>query len=149
MSTKHSAATGQPFTWTVRVYYEDTDTGGIVYYANYLKFFERARTEWLRAAGFEQRRLLDEFGLQFVVAHIECTYQQPARLDDQIEIDLRVAKAGRVFILFEQCARRGADVLATARVKAACIDARRFAPAAMPADMTAAFQTLPGSSPSP
>ena len=144
MSTKHSAATGQPFTWTVRVYYEDTDTGGIVYYANYLKFFERARTEWLRAAGFEQRRLLDEFGLQFVVAHIECTYQQPARLDDLIEIDLRVARSGRVFIAFEQSARRGSELLATARVKAACIDARRFAPAAMPDVMTAAFRTLPG-----
>ncbi len=144
MSTTHSAATGQPFTWTIRVYYEDTDTGGIVYYANYLKFFERARTEWLRAAGFEQRRLLDEFGLQFVVAHIECTYQQPARLDDQIEIDLRVARAGRVYIVFEQSARRGANVLATARVKAACVDARRLAPAAMPAEMIAAFRTLSG-----
>jgi acyl-CoA thioester hydrolase len=149
MSKTHSAATGQPFTWTVRVYYEDTDTGGIVYYANYLKFFERARTEWLRAAGFEQHRLREEFGLQFVVAHIECSYQQPARLDDLIEIDLRVARTGRVFIVFEQSARRGAEVLATARVKAACIDARRFAPAAMPADMTAAFRTLPGFSPTP
>ena len=147
MSTTHSAATGQPFTWTIRVYYEDTDTGGIVYYANYLKFFERARTEWLRAAGFEQRRLLDEFGLQFVVAHVECTYQQPARLDDQIEIDLRVARAGRVYIVFEQSARRGANVLATARVKAACVDARRLAPAAMPAEMIDAFRTLSGFSP--
>jgi acyl-CoA thioester hydrolase len=83
------------------------------------------------------------------VAHIECSYQQPARLDDLIEIDLRVARTGRVYIVFEQSARRGADVLATARVKAACIDARRFAPAAMPADMTAAFRTLPGFSPPP
>ena len=116
MSKTHSAATGQPFTWKIRVYYEDTDTGGIVYYANYLKFFERARTEWLRAAGFEQRRLLDEFGLQFVVAHIECSYQQPARLDDLIEIDLRVAKTGRVYIVFEQAR--------AARHRAACDRAR-------------------------
>ncbi len=114
MSTMQSSATGQAFTWTVRVYYEDTDTGGVVYYANYLKFFERARTEWLRAAGYEQRRLSEESGLQFVVARIECTYRQPARLDDVIEIDLRVQKAGRAFIVFEQTARRGEEVLATA-----------------------------------
>jgi tol-pal system-associated acyl-CoA thioesterase len=86
---------GQPFTWTVRVYYEDTDTGGVVYYANYLKFFERARTEWLRAAGFEQQALAREHGLQFVVARIECDYRRPARLDDIIELDVRVAQAGR------------------------------------------------------
>ncbi len=147
MSTTPSAATGQPFTWTIRVYYEDTDTGGIVYYANYLKYFERARTEWLRAAGFEQRRMLDEFGLQFVVAHIECTYQLPARLDDRIDIDLRVARAGRAHIVFEQSARRDSMVLATARVKVACVDIHRLAPAAMPAEMTAAFRTLPGLSP--
>ena len=98
---------GQPFTWTVRVYYEDTDTGGIVYYANYLKFFERARTEWLRAAGFGQQALAAEQGLQFVVARIECDYLRPARLDDVIELDVRVIKAGRVSVVFEQKARRG------------------------------------------
>ncbi|HQR71920.1 MAG TPA: tol-pal system-associated acyl-CoA thioesterase [Burkholderiaceae bacterium] len=144
MSTLPASATGQPFTWTVRVYYEDTDTGGIVYYANYLKFFERARTEWLRAAGFEQQRLLDEFGLQFVVAHIACDYRQPARLDDLIDIDLRIGRAARVSIVFEQTARRGGTVLATATVKAACVDARQLAPKAMPAAMMAAFRTLPG-----
>ena len=106
MSINPQVANGEPFTWSVRVYYEDTDTGGIVYYANYLKFFERCRTEWLRAAGFEQRRLSDEFGLQFVVARVDCEYRQPARLDDLLQIDLRVAKAGRVFIVFEQTARR-------------------------------------------
>ena len=89
---------GQPFTWTVRVYYEDTDTGGVVYYANYLKFFERARTEWLRAAGFGQQALADEQGLQFVVARIECDYRRPARLDDVIDIDVRVRQAGRVSV---------------------------------------------------
>lgn len=147
MSTMQSSATAAAFTWTIRVYYEDTDTGGIVYYANYLKFFERARTEWLRAAGFNQRRLSEEFGLQFVVARIECDYRQPARLDDLIEIDLRVQKAGRTFVVFEQTARRGAEVLATATVKAACIDSRRFIPAPMPTGMAEAFQMLPGSTP--
>ncbi len=145
MSTTLPSATGQPFTWTIRVYYEDTDTGGIVYYANYLKFFERARTEWLRAAGYEQRRLSEEFGLQFVVAQVQCDYRQPARLDDLLEIDLRVLKSGRVFIVFEQTARRGATVLATATVKAGCIDTHRFVPAAMPAELLDAFRTLPGS----
>src|SRR5512146_2139742 len=92
---------------TLRVYYEDTDTGGVVYYANYLKFFERARTEWLRAAGFGQQSLAAEQGLQFVVARIECDYLRPARLDDVIELDVRVVKAGRVSVVFEQTARRG------------------------------------------
>jgi acyl-CoA thioester hydrolase len=147
MSTMQSPATAAAFTWTVRVYYEDTDTGGIVYYANYLKFFERARTEWLRAAGFDQRRLSEEFGLQFVVARIECEYRQPARLDDLIEIDLRVQKAGRASVVFEQTARRGATVLANATVKAACVDSRRFVPAPMPAGMAEAFMTLPGYTP--
>lgn len=147
MPTTSAAASPLPFTWTIRVYYEDTDTGGIVYYANYLKYFERARTEWLRAAGFEQQRLLDEFGLQFVVAHIECEYLQPARLDDLIQIDLRIARAGRVAIVFEQTARRGDTVLARATVKAASIDTRRFVPTAMPPAMMDAFRTLTGHSP--
>ena len=98
----------------------------------------------MRAAGFEQQRLLDEFGLQFIVAHVECEYHQPARLDDLIEIDLRIARAGRVAIVFEQTARRGDTVLARATVKAASVDARRFAPTAMPPEMIDAFRTLPG-----
>jgi acyl-CoA thioester hydrolase len=135
---------GLPFKWTIRVYYEDTDTGGIVYYANYLKFFERARTEWLRKAGFEQRAMLQEHGLQFVVAQVECDFRQPAKLDDVLEIDVRVARAGRASIEFSQTARRGAEVLATARVRVGCIDTARFAPAAMPAAMLEALKTLPG-----
>ena len=68
----------KPFTWTIRVYYEDTDTCGIVYYANYLKFFERARTEWLRSVGFEQQKMADELGLRFVIASVECDFKLPA-----------------------------------------------------------------------
>jgi acyl-CoA thioester hydrolase len=143
MSTTSPPA-ARPFTFTIRVYYEDTDTGGIVYYANYLKFFERARTEWLRLAGVEQRRLSEDLGLQFVVAQIACEYVQPARLDDLIEIDLRVRRAGRVSIVFEQTARRGAAVLANATVKAGCIDTRSFAPSPMPDHLVAAFRSLPG-----
>jgi acyl-CoA thioester hydrolase len=137
-----SFVTGQPFTWTVRVYYEDTDTGGVVYYANYLKFFERARTEWLRAAGFEQQVLAAELGLQFVVARIECDYRRPARLDDVIELDVRVSQAGRASVVFEQTARRGDEVLATARVRAGCVDTTTLAPKAMPASLLAAMKSM-------
>ena len=132
---------GQPFTWTVRVYYEDTDTGGVVYYANYLKFFERARTEWLRSAGYEQQVLAAEDGIQFVVARIECDYKRPARLDDVIELDVRVAHAGRASIVFEQTARRGTEVLATARIRAGCVDTRTLAPKAMPKPMLEAMKS--------
>jgi len=133
---------GQPFTWTVRVYYEDTDTGGVVYYANYLKFFERARTEWLRAAGFGQQALAAEQGLQFVVARIECDYRRPARLDDVIDLDVRVIQAGRVSVVFEQTARRGDDVLAQARVRAGCVDTKTLVPRAMPAPMLEAMKSM-------
>jgi len=132
----------QPFTWTVRVYYEDTDTGGVVYYANYLKFFERARTEWLRAAGFGQQALAVDQGLQFVVARIECDYKRPARLDDLIDLDVRVIQAGRVSVVFEQTARRGDEVLATARVRAGCVDTRTLAPRPMPASMLQAMKSI-------
>ncbi len=132
----------QPFTWTVRVYYEDTDTGGVVYYANYLKFFERARTEWLRAAGFGQQKLAVEQGLQFVVARIECDYKRPARLDDVIQIDVRVVQAGRASVVFEQTARRGDEVLALARIRAGCVDTKTLAPKAMPAPMLEAMKSM-------
>lgn len=132
----------RPFTLPIRVYYEDTDTGGVVYYANYLKFFERARTEWLRGAGFGQRKMAEELGLQFVVVRIECDYRRPARLDDLIEIDLAVAQAQRASVLFEQRARRGSELLATARVRAACVDIQQFQPRPLPKPMLAALHEL-------
>lgn len=135
----------KPFTWTIRVYYEDTDTGGIVYYANYLKFFERARTEWLRSVGFGQQKMADELSLRFVIARIECEYKLPARLDDSIDLDVRVARAGHASIVFDQSARRGADVLATARVRVGCIDASRFTPAPLPPMLIPALEQLPQS----
>jgi acyl-CoA thioester hydrolase len=129
----------KPFTWTIRVYYEDTDTGGVVYYANYLKFFERARTEWLRALGFDQQKMADELGVRFIISRIECEYRRPARLDDVIEVDVRIARAGGASILFEQTARRGPVVLANARVRAGCVDAVHLTPAQMPSLLTAAI----------
>lgn len=133
----------KPFTWTIRVYYEDTDTCGIVYYANYLKFFERARTEWLRSVGCEQQKMADELGLRFVIARIECDYRHPARLDDVIELDVRVVRAGQASVLFEQTARCEAAVLATARVRVGCIETERFTPVPFPPSLRAALEQLP------
>ena len=121
-----------PFTWPVRVYYEDTDAGGVVYYANYLKFFERCRTEWLRALGVDQSALALSPGLQFVVAEVEVKYFAPARLDDELLIDTRTVSLGRCSIVFEQSARRAGAPLARALVKVACIDAQRRVPARVP-----------------
>lgn len=110
------------FSWEVRVYYEDTDAGGIVYYANYLKFFERARTEWLRAIGVGQQDLLAEHDAMFVVKSVSADYHAPAKLDDVLKLTLRIEKLGRASILFVQEARLGEQVLNTARVKIGCVD---------------------------
>jgi acyl-CoA thioester hydrolase len=127
------------FRWNLRVYFEDTDAGGIVYYANYLKFFERCRTEWLRALGVEHTRLAEQAQLQFVVARLAVEYVRPARLDDEITITARIGEQARSYLVFEQRALRGTDLLAQATVKVACIDTRRFAPARLPAELTAAL----------
>lgn len=123
------------FRWPVRVYYEDTDAAGIVYYANYLKYFERCRTEWLRALGIDQRQLAREQGLQFVVADLAVEYRRPARLDDELLVDAAIAARARSYLVFVQRARRGAELLARARVKVACVDAGRLAPARLPAQL--------------
>ena len=110
------------FTWKIRVYYEDTDTGGIVYYANYLKFFERARTEWLRALGVDQHALLAQHGAMFVVKHAGIDYHAPAKLDDVITLTLSIEKLGRASVRFVQQAFNGAILLASARVKVGCVE---------------------------
>lgn len=92
------------FQWPIRVYWEDTDAGGIVFYANYLKFFERARTEWLRHLGIEQQRLRDEIGGMFVVTDTNVRYQRPARLDDFLLVTARVLDAGRASLTIGQSA---------------------------------------------
>lgn len=121
------------FHWPVRVYYEDTDAGGIVYYANFLKFFERCRTEWLRALGVEQRLLADEHGVQFVVAQMSVDYLRPARLDDALTIRARFTRVANSFLVFEQDAvSPDHATLARATVKVACVDRRRGAPARLP-----------------
>ena len=127
------------FRWPVRVYYEDTDAGGIVYYANFLKFFERCRTEWLRALSIDQIRLAADDGLMFVVQELACAYRTPARLDDQLEVLAQVSRVGGASLTFVQQVRRGELLLASGEVKVACVDARRMAPARLPAALLAAL----------
>jgi len=125
------------FTWTVRVYYEDTDAGGIVYYANYLKFFERARTEWLRSLGIDQQALRDQHGAIFVVRNASVDYVASARLDDEVKLTLNVEKLGRASVQFAQQAWRGDTLLSSADVKVGCIDAATMRPRSLP-DLAAA-----------
>jgi acyl-CoA thioester hydrolase len=120
------------FRWPVRVYYEDTDAGGIVFYANYLKFFERARTEWLRACGVDQRRLAEETGALFVVRSTALDYRAPARLDDVVMIVSRITKLGRASVDFMQEAWRGETLLATGNIRVACVEGVTMRPAAIP-----------------
>lgn len=124
------------FTWEVRVYYEDTDAGGIVYYANYLKFFERARTEWLRSLGIGQDILLREHDAMFVVKNVSADYHAPARLDDVIKLTLRIEKLGRASIQFVQEAWCGDRLLNTAHVKVGCVDSA-LRPRAVPDSVAA------------
>ena len=120
------------FSWPVRVYYEDTDSGGVVYYANYLKFFERARTEWLRNFGLNQDKLAQEQGLIFVVRRAQLEFERPARLDDLLELTVEPLKLARVYVQLAQEARRGAEVLARAEIQVACLNRHNFKPAAIP-----------------
>ena len=120
------------FTWQVRIYYEDTDAGGIVFYANYLKFFERARTEWLRATGVNQQTLAEQDGAIFVVKHASIDYQAPAKLDDVLDLTLSIEKLGRASIQFVQQAWRGDTLLASAQVKVGCVDSRTLRPRSLP-----------------
>jgi len=120
------------FNWPVRVYYEDTDAGGIVFYANYLKFFERARTEWLRALGVQQQALLDTDGTAFVVKNVTLDYHGAARLDDELSIRTTVEKLGRASVQFIQEAWRGDVLLTTASVKVGCVDTTTMRPRPLP-----------------
>ena len=120
------------FNWQVRIYYEDTDAGGIVFYANYLKFFERARTEWLRMLGVNQQQLAETDGAIFVVKHASIDYNAPAKLDDVVELTLTIAKLGRASIEFIQQAWRADTLLASASVKVGCVDAHTLRPRAIP-----------------
>ena len=126
------------FTWPVRVYYEDTDLGGVVYYANYLKFMERARTEWLRSLGVDQSCLLDEAGLIFVIVSAEARYVQPARFNDTLIVTARLEASRRTTMTFVQEVHRHSlegEVLVRGRVEAACVEANGFRPRPIPVEI--------------
>lgn len=127
---------------TVRVYYEDTDAGGVVYYANYLKYLERARTEFIRALGVEQRALADETGLAFAVRSLSAEYLKPARLDDELLLTTAVEALGRAQVTFTQSIRCGEEILLTAQVRVACLDLARGKPTAMPPTLYAQLKSL-------
>jgi acyl-CoA thioester hydrolase len=131
-----SVATGERFTWPVRVYWEDTDAGGIVFYANYLKFFERARTEWLRSHGLEQRALQEKAGGMFVVSDAQIRYHRPARLDDELLVSAWPTEAGRASMTIQQQAflktATGNILLCEGTIRAGWVDAVTYKPARIP-----------------
>ena len=126
---------GKTFRFPLRVYYEDTDAAGVVYYANYLKFMERARTEWLAALGFELAGLEAAFGIVFVVQRADIEYRLPARLGDRLDATLELIELGRARMVALQQVLRGQSLLTTARMTLACVDRATFRPARIPAPL--------------
>lgn len=116
----------------IRVYYEDTDAGGVVFYANYLKFFERARTEWLRRLGATNSELAQRDHRLFVVKKVEIQYRKPARLDDMLVIQSKMTRLTRASIIFEQVAMRDDDVLCESTIQVCAVDTATYRPAEMP-----------------
>ena len=125
------------FTFPVRVYWEDTDAGRVVYYASYLKFLERARTEWLRELGIDQVKLLREERLQFVVVEANVRYHRPARFDDELVVSVTLESMRGASIAMGQEVRRAGELLVSATVRAACIDAETLKPRPLPRALTA------------
>ncbi|GMG87242.1 tol-pal system-associated acyl-CoA thioesterase [Biformimicrobium ophioploci] len=126
----------ETFSIPVRVYIEDTDVGGIVYYVNYLKFMERARTELLRSLGYG-KAAMPQAGLLMVVHSANIEYLKSAQLDDELQVTAHIARLGRATVVFEQGVLRGEERIATATVKVACIDAGSRKPTPLPKDMYA------------
>ena len=123
----------------IRVYIEDTDTGGIVYYVNYLKFMERSRTELFRTLGFERPALLTD-GLLLVVASANVVYKKPARLDDQLNVSTRLLKLARTYVVFEQNVYCNGEILCEGQIKVACVSKDVMKPAVIPDNVRKAFQ---------
>ena len=134
------AGDARPFRFGVRVYYEDTDAAGVVYYANYLKFMERARTEWLAAKGFPLAAFEREHGVVFVVHRCEIDFRRPARLNDDLVVTVEALHRGASRLLARQEVRRGDEILTTARVTLACVDATRWRPVRIPAALAATLE---------
>ncbi len=121
-----------PFSWPIRIYYEDTDAGGVVFYANYLKFFERARTEMLRDLGFEQDDLRANEGLIFVVRSVHVEYLKPARFNEQLQVSATVIHSKKTSLIFEQLITRQHELLCSGEIRIACLDAQSMKPKAIP-----------------
>lgn len=140
MESSGLSGSGYPFSLPVRVYYEDTDAAGVVYHASYLRFLERARTEFLRELGFEQGRLRQEVGVLFAVRRLEIRFLKPAYLDDLLLVTLSPCRSGRVRLDFEQEICRGESRLCTARVEVVCLDRERLRPVSIPEPIQEALQ---------
>ena len=130
MNAKH-------FTWPIRIYWEDTDAGGVVYHGSYLRFLERARTEWLRSIGIDQSRLKTEHGLVFVVSAVSVSFKRPARLDDELLATSLLSKRGGASLHFQQTLIRPAsgETVLEAEVRAACVQAQSFRPMPIPSGL--------------
>ncbi len=134
------------FAWPVRIYWEDTDAGGIVFYANYLKFFERARTEWLRHLGIEQQKLREDTGGMFVVSSTEMRYHRPARLDDLLHVTAQIQELGRVTLTLQQQAWQTAagqptTLLCEGTIRIGWVDTATMRPSRVPASVIEALRT--------
>ena len=141
-NTQSAQSQSKAFILPTRVYYEDTDAGGVVFYANYLKFFERGRTEWLRNLGVNQAKLAEEQGRIFVVVGTQVRYRSPARLDDLLEIKTGITKVGNSSCSFEQIAERNGEVLVESSIQICCVDTQSFKPAPIPADIRSLFLSV-------
>ena len=131
----------ETFRFPVRVYYEDTDAAGVVYYANYLKYMERARTEWLSSLGFDLAAVERVHGIVFVVNHVDIEFRLPAQLSDRLDVTLQLVELGRARLVADQAVRRGNAVLTQARVALACVDSSTWRPARIPAPLYARMET--------
>lgn len=128
------------FVWPIRVYYEDTDAGGVVFYANYLKFFERARTEMLRSYGFEQDDLMAKVGIIFVVRAVQVDYLSPARFNELLSVQSTLTEIKKASLVFEQSIMRGHVELCKATIRIACLDTQSMRPKAIPENLLTHFK---------
>jgi acyl-CoA thioester hydrolase len=120
------------FSWPVRVYYQDTDAGGVVYHSNYVNFMERARTEWLRTFGYSNAGMMKELGVMFVVRSVKLDYLRPAQLDDLLEVTALIKEIGRSRVTLTQTVTRGDELLTEGEVHLVCVDVQTFKPVSVP-----------------
>ncbi len=130
------------FSWPTRIYYEDTDAAGVVYYANYLKFMERARTEWLRAHGYELSELEKERDIVFIVRSVKLDYLKPARLNDFLHVTVEPIELGRSKIIFSQKIKRDDHVLVEGEIGIVCVSASAIRPTPLPEDLKENLELL-------